>query len=72
MALTQYYVDWAAGNDYIGASFTDGAFTVADMTLTKAGAFAAASPDHWLWLDDNGSGNVTPCLLYTYPSPRDS
>lgn len=60
MALTQYYVDWSTGNDYIGSTFTDGAFTVADMTLTKAGAFANASPDHWLYLDDNGSGNVTP------------
>jgi hypothetical protein len=60
MATTQYYVDYGTGNDYIGASFTDGAFTVADMTLTKAGAFVNASPDHWYYLTDNGSGRVTP------------
>lgn len=60
MAISQHYVDWATGNDYTGASFTDGAFTVADMTLTKAGAFAASQLNHWLYLDDNGSGEVTP------------
>lgn len=60
MAIQQIYVDYGAGNDYKGASFTDGAFTVADMTLTKAGAFAASKVNHWLYLDDNGSGEVTP------------
>lgn len=59
MAITQSYVDYAAGNDYIGASFTDGSFANATLTLTKAGAFAAASVGHWLYLDDNGSGEVT-------------
>jgi len=59
VAISNYYCDFATGNDYIGATFTDGAFTNADMTLTKAGAFAAASPDHWLYLADNGSGEVT-------------
>ncbi len=59
MAITQDYVSWSTGNDYKGASFVDGAFTVADMTLTKAGAFAASKANHWLYLDDNGSGEVT-------------
>lgn len=55
----QIYVDWSAGNDYTGASFNDGAFANATLTLTKAGAFANASVDHWLYLTDNGSGEVT-------------
>jgi len=59
MAITQTYCAFATGNDYKGASFTDGAFTVADMTLTKAGAFAASKVNHWLYLTDNGSGQVT-------------
>lgn len=59
MAITLSYVDFGAGNDYKGASFTDGAFTVADMTLTKAGAFAASKVNHYLYLQDNGSGQVT-------------
>lgn len=59
MAITHDYVSWSTGNDYKGATFTDGAFTVADMTLTKAGAFAASKANHWLYLTDNGSNNVT-------------
>lgn len=59
MAITQSYCDFGAGNDYIGASFTDGSFANATLTLTKAGAFAASSVGHWLYLDDNGSGEVT-------------
>ena len=59
MAVTERYVDPAGGNDYIGATFTDGAFTVADMTLTKTGAFTASKANHYLYLTDNGSGNVT-------------
>lgn len=60
MAITHYYVDPAAGSDHKGASFTDGAFTVADMTLTKTGAFASAVANDKLYLTDNGSGRVTP------------
>lgn len=59
MAITQTYVDYGTGNDYNGASFTDGAFTVADMTLTKTGAFTKSKANHWLYLTDNGSGQVT-------------
>jgi hypothetical protein len=61
MAITLDYVSVTGteGNDYSGATFTDGAFTVADMTLTKAGAFAASKADHYLYLTDNGSGRVT-------------
>lgn len=58
-APTSTFCDYATGNDYKGATFTDGAFTVADMTLTKVGAFAASKANHWLYLDDNGSGEVT-------------
>jgi hypothetical protein len=61
MAITLDYVSVTGteGNDYSGATFTDGAFTVADMTLTKAGAFAASKANHYLYLTDNGSGRVT-------------
>lgn len=59
MAITHDYVAWATGNDYKGATFTDGAFTVADMTLTKAGAFTASKANHWLYLTDNGSNEIT-------------
>lgn len=58
MAFTQTYCDFATGNDYKGATFTDGAFANATLTLTKAGAFAATKVNHWLYLDDNGSGEV--------------
>lgn len=58
-APTHRYCNYGAGNDYAGASFVDGAFTVADMTLTKTGAFSAAKANHWLYLTDNGSGRVT-------------
>lgn len=59
MAITQDYVDFAAGNDYKGATFNDGSFANATLTLTKAGAFADTSVGHWLYLDDDGSGEVT-------------
>ncbi|MDD4308715.1 MAG: hypothetical protein PHU53_07930 [Thermoplasmata archaeon] len=61
MAITQDYVSAAGteGNDYKGASFTDGAYTSATKTLTKAGAFAASKVNHWLYLTDNGSATVT-------------
>jgi hypothetical protein len=61
-APTNYYVDPAAGNDWPGSTFTDGAFTNADKTLTKDGAFTAANAKVGarLYLADNGSGRVTP------------
>src|SRR5574343_1022213 len=59
MAIGHSYVDFAAGNDYAGASFTDGAWDNATLTLTKAGAFGASKVGHWLYVDDNGSGEVT-------------
>ena len=58
-APDENYVDWATGNDFKGTTFNDGAFTVADMTLTKASAFTDSKANHWLYLADNGSGNVT-------------
>lgn len=60
MAISQTYCDWATGNDYSGASFVNGAFVSGTLTLTKAGAFAASKLNHWLYLSDNGSGEVTP------------
>lgn len=57
-APTNTYVDYAAGNDYKGATFTDGAYTSATKTLVKASAFAASQVNHWLKLDDNGSGVI--------------
>jgi len=59
MAISETYCDPATGNDYKGATFTDGAFTEADMTLTKAGAFTASKANHWLYLTDNGSNEIT-------------
>lgn len=59
MTITHDYVAYATGNDYKGSTFTDGSFANATLTLTKAGAFAATKVNHWLYLDDNGSGEVT-------------
>lgn len=58
MALTQSYCDYAAGNDYKGASFTDGAYTSATKTLVKANAFAASKVNHWLALSSNDGGSI--------------
>lgn len=49
-APTNTYVDYAAGNDYKGASFSDGAYTSATKTLVKTNAFAASKANHWLYL----------------------
>lgn len=49
-APSNYYVNFATGNDYKGASFTDGAYTQSTKTLVKAGAFAASQVNHWLKL----------------------
>lgn len=56
---TSTYCDYALGNDYKGATFTDGSWVSGTLTLTKAGAFAASQVNHWLYLDDNGSNEVT-------------
>lgn len=42
--------------------FDDGAYTIATRTLTKAGAFTAAttSTRTWLYLHDAGSGRIVP------------
>lgn len=60
MAITQDYVSVTGveGNDYKGASFTDGAYTSATKTLTKAGAFAATKVNHWLYLQSNDGGSI--------------
>ena len=57
-APTNTYCDYAAGNDYKGATFTDGAYTSATKTLTKAGAFAASQVNHWLYLESNDGGSI--------------
>lgn len=58
MAITQTYCDYGTGNDYKGASFTDGAYTSATKTLVKAGAFAATKVNHWLYLESNDGGSI--------------
>lgn len=58
MAVTETYVDPATGNDYKGASFTDGAYTSATKTLVKTGAFAASRANHWLALSSNDGGSI--------------
>lgn len=58
MALTQSYCDFATGNDYKGATFTDGAYTSATKTLVKANAFTASKVNHWLWLESNDGGSI--------------
>jgi len=59
VAITNYYVHWDDGNDYSGATFDDGEFDSGTFTLTKNGAFADSQVHHWLYLDDDGSGEVT-------------
>lgn len=58
MALTNTYCDFATGNDYSGATFTDGAYTSATKTLVKAGAFAKTKVNHWLYLESNDGGSI--------------
>ena len=46
MAVNHMYVDaitTGAGNDYAGTSFTDGTWNEGTLTLTKTGAFTAAT-----------------------------
>lgn len=56
----------AAGNDHGGNAFVDGSFANATLTLTKIGAFTAATcqAGDKIYLDDNGSGQVA-AGLYT-------
>ncbi len=49
-APTNTYVDYAAGNDYKGTTFTDGAYTQATKNLNKTGAFTASQVGHWLYI----------------------
>ena len=57
-APTSTYVDYATGNDYKGATFTDGAYTSATKTLVKNAAFAASQVNHWLYLESNDGGSI--------------
>ena len=65
-ALTETYIDpaVAGGNDFGGAAFVDGSFANATNTLTKIGAFPAATniAGDKIYLTDNGSAEVTPGL----------
>jgi len=58
MAVTETYVDFATGNDYKGATFTDGAYTSGTKTLVKASAFTANKVGHWLYLASNDGGSI--------------
>ncbi len=49
-APTNTYVDYGAGNDYKGTTFTDGAYTQATKNLNKTGAFTANQVNHWLYI----------------------
>lgn len=75
-APTETYIDPAEGatngNDHGGASFTDGSFANATNTLTKVGAFPAATcqAGDKIYLDDNGSGEVS-AGLYTIQTRTD-
>lgn len=75
-APTETYIDPASGaangNDHGGTGFVDGSFANATLTLTKIGAFPIGTcrADDKLYLDDNGSGEVTPGL-YTISARTD-
>ena len=73
-APTETYVDPAVGggNDFGGTAFTDGSFANATNTLTRTGAFPAATniAGDKLYLTDNGSGEVT-AGLYTISTRTD-
>ena len=57
-APTSTYCDYATGNDYKGATFTDGAYTSATKTLVKLNAFTATKVNHWLYLESNDGGSI--------------
>lgn len=59
-APTENYVDPAAGNDFTGTTFTDGAYTQSTKTLVKTNAFTNNLVGHLLWLTGTG---VTPGLF---------
>ncbi len=50
MAVTEKYVDPGGGNDYIGATFTDGVYTDSTKNLAKTNAFTASKAGHYLYL----------------------
>jgi hypothetical protein len=54
MAVTERYVDPAGGNDYIGATFTDGVYTDSTKNLLKTNAFTASKAGHYLYLTGTG------------------
>ena len=77
-APTETYIDpadgAAAGNDHGGNAFIDGVFNSgAPNQLTKIGAFTAATcqAGDKIYLDDNGSGEVT-AGLYTISARDDN
>jgi hypothetical protein len=54
VAVTERYVDPAGGNDYIGATFTDGVYTDSSKNLLKTNAFTASKVGHYLYLTGTG------------------
>ena len=71
MALTEIYIDPTLGSDHEGASFTDGSFANATLTLSRTGAFVGAASLDKFFLTDNGSGEVTPGM-YTIDAVTDA
>lgn len=69
--MASYYVvgTGTTGNDFAGTEFMDGVFTLSTLTLTRTGAFPAATckVGAKIYLTDNGSGNVT-AAYYTVMS----
>lgn len=57
--MTAYYVDNVNGDDYDGASFVDGTYTDITKTVAKTGAFTNLVAGDIVYVDDNGSGNIT-------------
>lgn len=62
-APTDTFVDPDAtatgGNDFGGTSFTDGVSSSSGTVVTKTGAFTATHVNDKVYLEDNGSGDVT-------------
>lgn len=70
-APTSTYCDYAAGNDYKGATFTDGAYTSATKTLVKLNAFTANKAGHRIYLASNDGGSIV-AGLYTIATWTDA
>ena len=70
-APTNTFIDPGAGSDHEGASFVDGVWDNATLTLTKTGAFTAAVAGDKFELSDNSSGEVI-VAIYEIASKTDN